>query len=220
MINLEEFPTNPVAKEMMAMISPIYDKSYVGKWIFQVMGLGLGQAKERILSLYQEAFPGTAYLTISLWEQQYGLTPTPDMSLEARRMAILERIQSQHPINPSWLANEIYEACMGETTILENTGPNKFTVLISEGDRGVRFNDLIELIDKHKPAHLSYDFVYKINRNHGISFGCTVKEFKKMSTTEIPEADPLLGINWYVDELDELLIDEFGNMLMVEEGYL
>ena len=38
-MNLENFPTSPAAKRMMKTVSPIYDKSYVAKWIFQVMGL-------------------------------------------------------------------------------------------------------------------------------------------------------------------------------------
>ena len=39
MIDLDNFPTSPAAKRMMKTVSPIYDKAYVGKWIFQVMGL-------------------------------------------------------------------------------------------------------------------------------------------------------------------------------------
>ena len=39
MIDLEHFPTSQSAQRMMSRISPIYGKSYVGKWLFQVMGL-------------------------------------------------------------------------------------------------------------------------------------------------------------------------------------
>ena len=34
-MDLENFPTRETAKDMLSMISPIYDRSYVGKWIFQ-----------------------------------------------------------------------------------------------------------------------------------------------------------------------------------------
>lgn len=36
-MDLENFPTRESAKDMLSMVSPIYDRSYVGKWIFQVM---------------------------------------------------------------------------------------------------------------------------------------------------------------------------------------
>ena len=36
--DIEHFPTNPTALRMLSRISPIYDRSYVGKWIFEVMG--------------------------------------------------------------------------------------------------------------------------------------------------------------------------------------
>ena len=32
-MNLDELPTREVAKDMMAMISPIYDTTYVAKWL-------------------------------------------------------------------------------------------------------------------------------------------------------------------------------------------
>ena len=38
MFDLENFPTRELARDMMGMISPIYDNSYVGKWIFEVGG--------------------------------------------------------------------------------------------------------------------------------------------------------------------------------------
>ena len=40
--DIEHFPTNPTALRMMSRISPIYDRSYVGKWIFEVMGADMG----------------------------------------------------------------------------------------------------------------------------------------------------------------------------------
>ena len=43
-IDLEHFPTNETALRMMERISPIYDRSYVGKWIFEIMGMEMGEA--------------------------------------------------------------------------------------------------------------------------------------------------------------------------------
>lgn len=59
-MNLENFPTSPAAKRMIKTVSPIYDKSYVAKWIFQVMGLEIDEAWQFIEELRLQAFPETA----------------------------------------------------------------------------------------------------------------------------------------------------------------
>lgn len=48
MFDLENFPTRELARDMMGMISPIYDNSYVGKWIFEVMSVPLSLAQDTI----------------------------------------------------------------------------------------------------------------------------------------------------------------------------
>lgn len=47
-MDLENFPTRETAKDMLSMISPIYDRSYVGKWIFQVMAASMELARETV----------------------------------------------------------------------------------------------------------------------------------------------------------------------------
>ena len=46
-MNLEQFPTSETAKKMLSYITGngFYDNSYVGKWIFQVMGEEMGDAR-------------------------------------------------------------------------------------------------------------------------------------------------------------------------------
>lgn len=56
MFDLENFPTRELARDMMGMISPIYDNSYVGKWIFEVMSVPLSLAQKTINELREQAF--------------------------------------------------------------------------------------------------------------------------------------------------------------------
>ena len=58
--DIEHFPTSPSAVRMLSRISPIYDKSYVGKWIFEVMGLEMDDVRLRFDELKAQAFPETA----------------------------------------------------------------------------------------------------------------------------------------------------------------
>ena len=45
---LELFPTSESALKMLSYVTPgFYDKSYVGKWMFQVMGLEYDKALKR-----------------------------------------------------------------------------------------------------------------------------------------------------------------------------
>ena len=56
-MDLENFPTRETAKDMLSMISPIYDRSYVGKWIFQVMAASMELARETVEDMKNQAFP-------------------------------------------------------------------------------------------------------------------------------------------------------------------
>lgn len=86
-IDLEHFPTCETSKRMLARVSPIYERSYVGKWLYQVMGLEMEDARRLFDELRQQAFPETATWGLTYWEQRYGITPNPADDLEARRQA-------------------------------------------------------------------------------------------------------------------------------------
>ena len=48
-IDLENFPTSQSAQNMLATVTPgFYDQSYVGKWLYQVMGLEFDEAERLI----------------------------------------------------------------------------------------------------------------------------------------------------------------------------
>lgn len=55
-MDLENFPTRESAKDMLSMVSPIYDRSYVGKWIFQVMAAPMELARETVEDIKNRRF--------------------------------------------------------------------------------------------------------------------------------------------------------------------
>ena len=60
-VDLEHFPANEVAQRLLTYVTRgWYDKSYVGKWIFEVMGLELDTAIKRIEEAQSQSFPETA----------------------------------------------------------------------------------------------------------------------------------------------------------------
>ena len=91
MFDINNFPTKESAKRMLSRITRIYDKSYVGKWIFEVMGAEIDLMWDRIEELKLQASPGSATWGIQYWEQRYGIPPDPSLTLEERRKRIIER---------------------------------------------------------------------------------------------------------------------------------
>ena len=86
-IELDHFPTSESAQRMMSRVSPIYGDSYVGKWIFQVMGIEIDEARRIIGSLRDQCFLDRTTWGIRFWEQRYGIEPDESLSLEDRRAA-------------------------------------------------------------------------------------------------------------------------------------
>ena len=101
MFDLENFPTRELAKDMMSMISPIYDNSYVGKWIFEVMSVPLSLAQDTINELREQVFPETATWSLPYWEQSYGLPTNEALSIEERRSRVFSKRVSAFSITLS-----------------------------------------------------------------------------------------------------------------------
>ena len=91
MFDLENFPTRELARDMIGMISPIYDNSYVGKWIFEVMSVPLSLAQKTINELREQAFPETATWSLPYWEQSYGIPTNESLSIEERRSQVIRK---------------------------------------------------------------------------------------------------------------------------------
>lgn len=133
MFDIDNFPTNETAKDMMDMVSPIYDKAYVGKWIFQIMGLAMHFASETIKGLEKEAFPQTATYSLGWWEDLYGIETNPDLTDEERRRQIITRRNCRRPMNPARIADMVTDITGRPCFVRENTEPYTYEVCISPG---------------------------------------------------------------------------------------
>ena len=124
MFDLENFPTRELARDMMGMISPIYDNSYVGKWIFEVMSVPLSLAQDTINELREQAFPETATWSLSYWEQSYGLPTNEALSIEERRSRVISKRNYRKPMNPARIEMLLKELCGRDVKLIENTAPH------------------------------------------------------------------------------------------------
>lgn len=166
-MDLENFPTSESAKRMLEAVSSggFYDKSYVGKWLFQVMGLEMDEARRIIEGLPYQAFPETATWGLRYHEQKYGLPVREDLSYEERRRLILERRDTKAPMTP-WRMEQILgyiTACEVQVSDVHDGGgtghPNVFRVELY-GDRSGDAIDLAAVqkkLQEIKQSHTTYN---------------------------------------------------------------
>lgn len=167
-MNLENFPTNDTAKRMMQTVSQgWYDNSYIGKWLFQVMGTELEEARHLYEELVQQAFPETATWGLVYHEQKYGLIPNENDTIDDRRQRILLYRDVQVPLNPERFSKILSDLTGADVRINEIEKSYIFSVVFSGKDVS-NTADLYKHIRKMKPSHLSFipGFQFDINNKN------------------------------------------------------
>lgn len=151
--DLENFPTRETAKYMLSMVSPIYEKSYVMKWYFEVLGYYLDIANKTIKEeLANEAFPETATWSLPYWEQAYGIETNESLSIEQRRAKILQKRNFRRAMNPARIAAFASSFTGRECTVVENTAPHTYEIHIYPGDSEVNVDALRKELNKMKQS--------------------------------------------------------------------
>lgn len=99
--DIEDFPKSESAKRMLSYVTQgFYDKSYVGKWMFEVMGREYDSARELIEDLPNQFFPETATWGLMYHEIKWGLPVLNHLSPEERRKIIIQKRDFKAPMTP------------------------------------------------------------------------------------------------------------------------
>jgi hypothetical protein len=160
-MDLENFPTRETARDMMSMISPIYEKSYVGKWIFEVMSEPLALAQQTVKDLEKEAFPETATWSLPYWEQAYGIDTNENLSQEERRWKIVKKRNFRNPMNPYRIAQLVSDVCGRTAELIENVAPHTFEIRIGPGESEAELQAIIDEVNKDKQSQKSFRVVFE-----------------------------------------------------------
>lgn len=153
--------TSETAQKMIDYVAPIYGNSYVGLWIFQAVGSVLDEVCKISDALKYETNPMTATMLLDYWEEHYKLEKGNGLTTEQRRDRIAAKIKTKGPCNPYTLAAAVSAALGGVSVeIVENTGKNKFDVIVTE--EVASLTPAIPVIERMKPAHLIYDIRVEI----------------------------------------------------------
>lgn len=147
--------TNEKAQEIIDYVSPRYGNSYVALWIFQAMGIVLGEIYDLANNLRYETAPVTSDLLLDLWEKHYSIPIDTSLTTEQRQIRILAKLQSRGPCNPARLETAVSSALGGvEVEITENVAKNTFLVNIREVVDDI--TPVVAVLERLKPAHLIY----------------------------------------------------------------
>lgn len=99
--DLEAFPTSESAVRMLSYVSQgFYDSSYVGKWLYQVMGMEYDYVRKIIEELPYQMFPETATWGLMYHELKWQLPVRENLSYEERRKLIYQKRDCRTPMTP------------------------------------------------------------------------------------------------------------------------
>lgn len=214
--DLEHFPTTETAKRMMSRISPIYDRSYVGKWLFEVMGLEMEEARILVESLRDQCFIERCTWGMRYWEQRYGITPDETKPLEERRQAVIQKRGKAQAMTPATLEQILEALTEREVAVSEDNSNYRFTVSIGEGTSHVDYEAVIKKVNTVKPSHLEYSIELARKGTLNLYMAVASYQSKTVSLSNYDQSG-IDDINILVDENNEYLCDEDGNIFVDNE---
>ncbi|MGN0489324.1 MAG: putative phage tail protein [Ruminococcus sp.] len=207
--DLEHFPRNETAKRMVSRVSPIYENSYVGKWLFEVMGIEMEEARALIESIKNQCFPSTATWGLRYWEQRYNIAPDESRDIKERRAAVLAKLTRAEAMTPAALEDILKAATGRQVEVHEGGAPYTFTITIGDGESAVDYGAVAQLVDGAKPSHLAYSFEAPGKGKLTVYIYTAVYIDKGVQLTEYDR---------HVGSTEDYLIDEAGAILTDEQG--
>ena len=152
----EEILTTAAADKMLGMISPIYDESYVGLWIMEVIGREYQRLADVVSELPEQMQPETATWLLEFWEQRYGITPPEGSTTERRRELLLAKIRLRDVSNEAGLEEALSQFADVPVRIDGHIGDYTFGVYV-EAISHPNMAAIAAQINRLKPAHMSYE---------------------------------------------------------------
>lgn len=159
----DEIITSTSANRMLDRVSPIYNESYVGLWIFEAIGREYDKLWAIIQELPDQLFPESATWAIELWEKRYGIIPPATTTLEERRRKILAARSTPSPFSPAALQRFIQQLIRRQSEVVDHIGPYTFGVYITANDSmdTADFDAINAYIKRHKPSHMSFELWFQ-----------------------------------------------------------
>ena len=149
------------AQRIIDFVSRIYGESYVGLWLFEVIGQALDMVYEAAVTLRDETTPVTSTVLLDQYESHYGLVRNPELNTEQRQDRIVAKMQARAPCNPTRMENAV-SSTLGGVPVRITERVAKYTFRVEILDIVRSYGPAIKLLDEMKPAHLIYEILVKV----------------------------------------------------------
>lgn len=192
----EDILKSEAGQRMIETVTPIYDNSYVGLWLYEAMGREWDAFISIIESLKTELHPETATWMLELWERRYGITPPSTATIEQRRQAVIQMRALPHPMSP-YMLEQYLESLTGRTVhVIENVDDYTFGIIITggENDATMSLETLRSHIRRHKPSHMAYDLTMQAQTGISISVETAYWRFFYGYSGTLPEINFTCGV--------------------------
>lgn len=148
---------NEIAQEIIDYVSPVYGESYVALWIYEAIGIVLSEIVNLAENLRYETNPNTCDLLMDYWEDHYGLHRDSTLTMEQRRVRLLDKIRLRAPANPKKLSEVMANVLGVPVSITERVAKNTFQVEILDSVSDFKkMLHALDVLERRKPAHLIY----------------------------------------------------------------
>ena len=161
-MDLEQFPTSSSAKRMLSSVSEeFYAKSYVAKWLYEVMGREWDAVWEIVNAIPEQAFVETATWGLAYHEIKWGLPVRENLDYATRRRLIYEKRDVKKPVNP-WAMERIVTDISGRGASVRDSNDdpdiptNTFILQIESGESSVDLSAIIRKIRAIKQSHVDF----------------------------------------------------------------
>ena len=168
--------TTQAARRMLKMVSPIYQNSYIGLWVMEVIAREYDGARALIESLPLQFRVESCTWSIGMWERRYGVE-SAGSDLEQRRTNVILKRDARAPMNPRKLELLCDRITGGQSQVQEGSGPYTVRAYIATRDPG-RVNLLASMIGQVKPAHISVELI-NLTMTRGQAYGGLVLRRQK-----------------------------------------
>lgn len=165
-MDIENFPTSESGLRMLEMVTKgFYEKSYVAKWLYQVMGLEIDSLYTLISEIPKQIFPETATWGLMYHEQKWQIPIRENLTYEERRRLIYQKRDCRAPMTPYRMEKYLADAIGFDVHVcdchdtwdydFQFPHPNVFRVVFV-GEGTLNAKKAIEVINQLKQSHTTY----------------------------------------------------------------
>ena len=182
---MEQILTSEIGQQIIQTVTNKYGNSYVGLWLFQVIGMSNDEVKSMVDDFKKQALPQTATWSLSLWEQSMGLPVNESESVEQRRQNIIEKRRRRNAMNPARI-EEIISAMTGAAVRMdEDYAKNRFAIYISSIPSLVDELSVRKKLKVIKQSHKVFDIFYEQAIKGDIYIGGIIQKSKEITLEEV-----------------------------------